>query len=795
MKIPIRHGDYKKFMALYLLAFLAVILLTIAFSFAVSFSSLTRSALSANQAMLRQTENSIESKLQVIDRETINLEEQPGASAFMDNVYPDEFEQNMGLFSLSRSIDFMMNANDNIHSTYLYSETTGRLISNQNLYENAQIPDTSWMESYRKNAGRSDAFWLTTRPVSSGTAGSAAETANTRYVISLIRSYPLYSTAGYRKGCVVVNVDESTIYQTIRSALTKSEGTLIIADASGTVISSSDSQLRLRNLAGLAYMKTVLGGDSGLIRNLRVGQKTADIFYRTSAYTGWKYVGVIPRYPSGSSLTMTRNIMLAIAGVMLLFGAAIVIAVSRLAYRPIDRFVGVMTRRIQPFNGEGANEDHDVLDHIEKSIDRILQEHEAASRQIRENASAIRWRLIHDLLSGNYACLDEILRQLERIGVSLTAADYLVLVAEIDNTEIVRQKLSGRELGLYQYALGKVAEEFVQQQYRGTACLLGDTRVVILLNFETGDQKANTVCALSIAETIAGYFASYFELTATIGVGKYSPDPAHIQQSYLTALSALKYKLIFGCGTVISQEDILGSRQQRSNFQQVFSQTDAVLAALRSAEPEAISAHVSRLFDEVRALPPDLIRQIALNLLFQSLHVAVNIGLDDGVLSDTSRSRISDTFARLDTVEQMRDYVLAEITGLAAQIQTKRGNRSNRETMARVEQYIHAHHTEDGLTLYSVADAFHLSTPYLSKIFKENAGANFTEYLMTVRMENAKKELAASDRKVSEIAKMVGYPNPHSFIRIFKKYTGNTPGEYRDRVRLPSGRNPAQDGR
>jgi two-component system response regulator YesN len=74
----------------------------------------------------------------------------------------------------------------------------------------------------------------------------------------------------------------------------------------------------------------------------------------------------------------------------------------------------------------------------------------------------------------------------------------------------------------------------------------------------------------------------------------------------------------------------------------------------------------------------------------------------------------------------------------------------------------------------------------LSKIFKEFSETNFLDYLITIRMEKAKELLSDSNKKVYEIARKIGYTNTQSFIRIFKKYTGKTPNEYRSDGALDS---------
>ncbi|MBR6155503.1 MAG: helix-turn-helix transcriptional regulator, partial [Lachnospiraceae bacterium] len=60
-------------------------------------------------------------------------------------------------------------------------------------------------------------------------------------------------------------------------------------------------------------------------------------------------------------------------------------------------------------------------------------------------------------------------------------------------------------------------------------------------------------------------------------------------------------------------------------------------------------------------------------------------------------------------------------------------------------------------------------------------GQSFTKYLTDHRIKVAMNLLNTSKKRSSEIAEMVGYPDPHYFSSVFKKQTGMTPSQYRDR--------------
>jgi YesN/AraC family two-component response regulator len=81
------------------------------------------------------------------------------------------------------------------------------------------------------------------------------------------------------------------------------------------------------------------------------------------------------------------------------------------------------------------------------------------------------------------------------------------------------------------------------------------------------------------------------------------------------------------------------------------------------------------------------------------------------------------------------------------------------------------------ISLTDVADHFHFSMVYMSKLFKKIVGINFKEYLTSIRVERA-KQLLIQGWKVQDVALKVGFNNADSFIRMFKRATDISPGKF-----------------
>lgn len=107
--------------------------------------------------------------------------------------------------------------------------------------------------------------------------------------------------------------------------------------------------------------------------------------------------------------------------------------------------------------------------------------------------------------------------------------------------------------------------------------------------------------------------------------------------------------------------------------------------------------------------------------------------------------------------------------------------KTNRECSA-VRRYLDTNYKEN-ITLESLAQMTHINKYYLAHAFRRFMGFSPISYLIMRRMEESKSLLETTDYSISQVAGIVGFSSQSYFSQIFKKNTGETPNEYRKRVK------------
>lgn len=132
----------------------------------------------------------------------------------------------------------------------------------------------------------------------------------------------------------------------------------------------------------------------------------------------------------------------------------------------------------------------------------------------------------------------------------------------------------------------------------------------------------------------------------------------------------------------------------------------------------------------------------------------------------------------MEDIEVMKRWFVGKMSAACLNVATKREEKST-GAVEKAREYIAARFSRE-VSLDDVSREVNISPYYFSKIFKEETGENFIEYLTNIRIGKAKELLKNTEYSMKEICAMSGYSDPNYFSRSFKKNVGVTPTEYKE---------------
>lgn len=105
------------------------------------------------------------------------------------------------------------------------------------------------------------------------------------------------------------------------------------------------------------------------------------------------------------------------------------------------------------------------------------------------------------------------------------------------------------------------------------------------------------------------------------------------------------------------------------------------------------------------------------------------------------------------------------------------------DIIKQIKDYIEINYAND-VSIISLAETFNLAPTYLSKIFHEKAGKKLIDYVMEVRIKNAKRLMTENpDILIKNVALLVGYYSTRHFKDVFQKQTGMLPSEFQKQLK------------
>jgi Response regulator containing CheY-like receiver domain and AraC-type DNA-binding domain len=178
---------------------------------------------------------------------------------------------------------------------------------------------------------------------------------------------------------------------------------------------------------------------------------------------------------------------------------------------------------------------------------------------------------------------------------------------------------------------------------------------------------------------------------------------------------------------------------------------------------------------EVERLSPELVEQEVMKLAYIGYQVAMEAGGDTRQNARTlvPHWELGEMSSRDRMFEWLREQMELLHNFMRADRQAARHN-----AVEKALAFIEKHYLES-FTLQEVAEHVGMNATYLSLLFKEKVGTSYIKYVTKLRMEQAKVMLLRG-MLVNDVSKRVGYYNYRHFTELFKKYTGVTPGQFRE---------------
>jgi two-component system response regulator YesN len=303
----------------------------------------------------------------------------------------------------------------------------------------------------------------------------------------------------------------------------------------------------------------------------------------------------------------------------------------------------------------------------------------------------------------------------------------------------------------------------------------GEYICILNLNWDFDKQQY-----FHIAQDIKDKVLIEYEFSVTIGIGMTVHNIINLHKSYMSASKALGQKLFIGKNQIIFADENEAEEMVVLNID--FRILDKLSTLLKIADIDSLADYLSELFSSIRmsSLTIQQCRSFLLQLYLTSLRVLFEIDLCSFNEINSTGNRFWEILFSLETIQDIQVFSNEYLADLCIRIHDKNGKKS-KNIIHKIKEIIHSRYQEN-ITIQDIAKEVYLTHTYICLVFRQETGVTINDYLTWYRVEKAKEMLVSNQTKLSEISRSIGYTDTSYFYKIFKKYTGVSPGKYREEL-------------
>lgn len=468
-------------------------------------------------------------------------------------------------------------------------------------------------------------------------------------------------------------------------------------------------------------------------------------FIQESEKTGFHYYTLISEDSVYARAKSMQVILLILAGGFALIGFFLSYYMAIRNYRPVQNLMKLIEDKV-PSEEASKNE----FFWLENAVGTILDGRKNLDIQIEEQRPILRSAFLSWLLKENYKPEEEqILHTAGMLGIEFGLPIYNCLLCSLK---------AGNRLNK------EILEELEQFDIRYGA-LVYQNDYVVILNYEKEEEAERFYKNLN--NMLYHKEDKYF-----FGVGERCGSIVQLPAVYIQAKQARNFRMVNReCGITFYNE----VKKENFYFYPIENEYELRNCLLAGEYEKSVL-----IFNELlqQNLKDEQVSYYQMRNFFHNVELTClkcAVRLDMSGLIDTEVESLEQCNALEDYLSvfynifrKLCDYVNAH---------RESSSEVMKETLYR---FVDENLCNRDLSLNFVANAFSLSDSYVSRLFKEKTGSNFLDYMNRARIEKAKMILLSESQiSIQEAGILVGYDSDTTFRRIFKKYEGITPSQFR----------------
>lgn len=405
------------------------------------------------------------------------------------------------------------------------------------------------------------------------------------------------------------------------------------------------------------------------------------------------------------------------------------------------------------------------------------------NRAIQKKHQHISYRVEHAQLVEELLCKEvtpELKERIKTVNLCLSEKNLVAACILIDHYQLLEEKHDEVVLLNMQKRISTMLEQKAQEYQLGEIVCLNNKLFVYLMSFPKEVSLQTIQFKIhSILTNISCCFRQYFNLSVTCGVSGVTDGFRNVKKLFEQALETTQLRMVYGTGRILGQNEKNQVTKDYDEFDRAL--LHDIVDSLTEQNHEKVSKLLLEFYKRVKELTLFSATQ-ALSfysgIMYELVSELGQKGIKISQLFDEKKEFYKE-IAALETLDEMNQWFACIVNDIYNRLNQEKTTQNYK--LKNAIKYINKYYTE-GISLRQVSDYCGVSESYLSRLFTEQMGESFINYVTRLRINLAKKMMEETNEPIGDIGKYVGYENQEHFSRMFKKVTGKSPSSYRNEL-------------
>lgn len=477
-----------------------------------------------------------------------------------------------------------------------------------------------------------------------------------------------------------------------------------------------------------------------------------------SANRDWYYVSILPIALVAKQTNQLRNLLLGVSLAFIVLAVIISIRTTSRIYRPVQK----LTQRV--FKNKHSAKTKDEIHFITEYIENVEEHNDILKRSLEHYSVHAEHYSLMSLLLGNSndSSMHPGPFQNRHIRLFLIETDQLYMESHY----------SRNDQFLFYYAIENITNEIMSKQGITKIIMIQPGLFAVLSQPEQDSPPQSRVCANEMLNAVR----TYLKLNCVISIS-YSESGLHgIHEAFLQAKHALRYSFTLGVNQVIISDELDPAVSDQADA--LVEMESFILQSLNALNYGEALEHFTQLIQLLKddiSLTSDALKSYCSQLLGAMTH---SVKKQDNALTESvNMKHLTMELEQQRNLWEIEVFFHRQFFDKLKAPQPEKASLEQKQIEV-VVVYIRSHYDQD-ISLQQCAELVGHSSSQLSRSFKKVMGINFVDYVIQYRVGIAKELLADPKNSIQAVTEKLRYTSVNSFIRIFKKITGTTPGSYR----------------